>query len=599
MRVRPTRLRPARRRAGAAILATAVLSGGLVAATTTTTSAAPVNTTVQLSCGGRDAATNATLAGASGILGSDKIAVTLVVTGGDVPDTAGLDQEINAAFNWTATMGQDLIDKAAALIPALTVTNINVTQLVRGPATPTEFGKAVPGPITINPQVGVPANLPIGTVGDTITTTSGGIITYRVGAVTLDAGLSVAGATLSLKLACSVQGSNLISKTTVRDPDAPLFNPEVVTLTADAGQTVTKDLLGEVITPGKTPLMPETLKITEQPAAGSASITNGIFSYTAPAEPGTYSTTVEICGVPKEESGAPGIDEVQEVSLGENWSGDGILAPRPVAFSLKVGEEQTDLIWTARHNISDFLFPLPLGGTTPTPQNWAPSDRAGLVNEYALLTTYQAPTAAQVKGAIERLPSIGAGNVEVTEVKDGPNPNKVTGFLVTFVGDKAEQDVPDISLGQWYTVPPQEVFDQISAAMASLSGSLGGGGGEATPPRFASLAEANAYIGANLFSLTEKDWDDWGEAFKAELIAGLTSAVPEILAWITGLFPAKPMLTTIEQGEAPVPPAPLCAQGIIDVTVTEVASVTETPPAGPEVGGVTDTRGGAGIGFVG
>ncbi len=599
MRVRPTRLRPARRRAGAAILATAVLSGGLVAATTTTTGAAPVNTTVQLSCGGRDAATNATLAGAAGILGSDKVGVTLVVSGGDVPETAGLDQEIDAAFNWTATMGQELIDKAAALIPALTVTNINVTQLVRGPATPTEFTKSVPGPITIAPKVGVPANLPIGTVGDKITTTSGGIITYRVGAVTLDAGLSVAGATLSLKLACSVQGSNLISKTTVRDPDAPLFNPEVVTLEADAGQTVTKDLLGEVITPGKTPLMPESLKITEQPAAGSASITNGVFSFTAPAEPGTYSTTVEICGMPKEESGTPGIDEVQEVSLGANWSGDGILAPRPVAFSLKVGEEETGLIWTARHNISDLLFPLPLGGTTPTPQNWAPSDRAGLVNDYALFTTYQAPTAAQIQGAIERLPGIGAGNVVVTELKDGPNPDVVTGFHTTFVGDKAAQDVPDISLGQWYTVPPQEVFDQISAAIAALSGSLGGGEGEPTPPRFASLAEANAYIGANLFTLTEQDWADWGAALTAELIAGVTSAVPEILAWITGLFPAKPMLTTIEQGEAPVPPAPLCAQGIIDVTVAEVASETETPPAGPEVGGVTDTRGGAGIGFVG
>lgn len=600
MRVRPTRLRPARRRAGAAILATAVLSGGLVAATTTTTSAAPVNTTIPLSCGGRDAATNATLAGAAGILGSDKVGVTLVVTGGDVPETAGLDQEINAGFNWTATMGQQLIDKAAALIPALTVTNISVTQLVRGPATPNEFSKTVAGPITIAPKVGVPANLPIGSVGGPITTTSGGIITYRVGAVTLDAGLSVAGANLGLKLTCSVQGSNLIAKTTVRDPDAPLFTPEVVTLEANPGQTVTKDLLGEVITPGKTPLMPESLAITEQPAAGSASITNGVFSFTAPAEAGTYSTTVEVCGMPKEESGTPGIDEVQEVSLGANWSGDGILAPRPVAFSLKVGEEETGLIWTARHNVSDLLWPLPLGGTTPTPQNWAPADRAGLVNDYALFTTYRAPTTAQIQGAIERLPGIGAGNVEVTEIKAGPNPNVVTGFNVTFVGDKAAQDVPDITLGQWYTVPPQEVFDQISAAMATLSGSLGGGDEDPTPPRFASLAEANAYIGANLLTLTEQDWADWGDALTAELIAGLTSAVPEILAWITGLFPAKPMLTTVDQGEAPVPPAPLCAQGIIDVTVTEVAGeVVVTPVEEPQVGGTSDTRGGAPIGFVG
>ncbi len=580
-------------------MATALLSGGLVAVSATNSGAAPVNTTIALSCGGADAASSGILDTAAGILGSNRLPVNLVISGGDIPDTAGLDQEINAAFDWTATMGQDLIDKAAALIPSLTISNVSVQQVVRGPATPTEFTKTVPGPINITPRVGVPASLPFGTVGGPITTTAGGIVTYRVGAVTLGAGLSLAGATINLKLNCAVQGSNLIAKTTVRDPDAPIFNPEVVTLEANAGETVTKDLLGEVITPGKTPLMNETLKIVEQPAGGSASITDGVFSFTAPAEAGTYSTTVEICGAPKAESGTPGVNELQELTVGENWSGQGILAPRPVAFSLNVGDEETDLIWTARHNVSDLLFPLPLGGRVPTADNWAPADRAGIVGDYALFTTYRAPTAAQIQGAIERLPNVGAGNVAVTAVDDGPNPAVVTGFDIEFVGALGEQDVPDISLGQWYAVPPQEILDRISAVVTSLSGSLGGDG-EAPAPRWATLAEANAYIGANLLSLTPQDWEDWGETLKAELISGITSAIPEILAWLNGLFPSKPMFATLEQGEAPVPPAPLCAQGIIDVTVTEVQSATTVPPgSGTQVGGTTDSRGGAGIGFVG
>ena len=259
MRVRSTRRPSARRRTGAAIVATAVVSMLLVVATSgTTTSAAPVNATIATSCTGRDKATNDTLALAKGLIGSDRVAVNLLVTGGDVPETAGLEQDINAAFNWAATMDQNLIDQAAALIPSITVSNINATQQVKGPASEDTFTGSNAGPVNIVPKAGVPAQLPIGTIGGTVTTTGGGIITYRVGALTLDVKLSVTGVgDFDLKLTCEVQGSNIIAKTTVRDPDAPVFNPEVVQLDADANETVSVDLLGDVITPGKTPLLPE------------------------------------------------------------------------------------------------------------------------------------------------------------------------------------------------------------------------------------------------------------------------------------------------------------------------------------------------------
>ena len=52
------------------------------------------------------------------------------------------------------------------------------------------------------------------------------------------------------------------------------------------------------------------------------------------------------------------------------------------------------------------------------------------------------------------------------------------------------------------------------------------------------------------------------------------------------------------QGEAAEPPQPLCAQGIIDVTVTEVAgeSVTTGGGSGAAVAGTSTSKG---IGFVG
>lgn len=625
MRVRSTRRSATTRRTGAAILATAMVSMLLVVATSgTTTSAAPVNATIPTSCTGRDKATNDTLALAKGLIGSDRVAVNLVVTGGDVPETTGLEQDINAAFNWAATMDQNLINQAAALIPSITVSNINAVQQVKGPASADEFTGSNPGPVTISPQAGVPAQLPIGTVGGTVTTTGGGIITYRVAALTLDVKLSVNGAgDFDLKLTCEVQGSNIIAKTTVRDPDAPVFDPEIVRLSTEAGGTASVDLLGDVISPGKTPLLPESLKIVEQPSAGTASISNGVFNFTAPATGGTYSTTVEICGAPKSEAGTPGVNETQLLTLGDNWTavgtGGGLpivgqgLNPRPVAFTLKVGEEETALIWTAEHALLPGLIALPLDGKVPTAANWAPETSEGLVNKYAVETRYKGVSPATVQAALEALPSVGAGNVQVTGLDiDGnatTSPSKITKLSVTYVGAKGEQDIPSITLGQWYTVPPQEVLDRISATISSLAGSLGAEDPDAPPPsEFEALLDTldpnsaadqktaddamGAKILASITSGTPVPQADWTAYILFKLNIG--ALIPQLTTFLNSLFPQKIAASTVEQGEAPTPPQPLCAQGIVEVTVTEVAAATAVN--GAQVSGTNDT---AGIGFVG
>lgn len=607
MRDQARRRPPSRRRTGAAILATALVSLVLVAANSaTTTSAAPVSTTINTSCGARDndPDTVNALNQAALLIGSNRLALQLRITANNIPESAGLDEEIDARFNVAATLDQALIDGAAALIPQIPVSNIGGTLLVNGPSSVPSFPVSAPNTV-VRPVAGQPANVPLGTVGGPITTTGGGIITYRVGSVQFDSSLSIGAPinlTFNLKLRCTVQGSNLIARTTVRDPDAPVFNPEVVAVQAAAGETVTVDLLGDVITEGKTPLLPETLEIVGPPAAGSASISGGVFSFTAPNEPGVYSTTVQVCGAPKPDSGLPGVTEEQVIRLGANWagSGSGGLSARPVAFSIKVGDSgETPLIWTVNGRQKPLLL------AQPTPENWAPENRAGEVGNYALLTTYLRPTAAQVRAALEAVPAIGAGNVEVTEVLD--ESGRLTGFSIRYINERAEQDMPNLSLGQWYAVPPQEVLDRLSALAAELGGGgdEDGEGGEAPPGPFDGLdpsnpADRNAAdkIITDEFAAGRLPSPELWEAYlNFRLVQPILAAVPEILAFITSLFPAKVEAESTTEGESPTPPQPLCAQGIIDVTVAEVAEETEVPPGTPaQVGGTSQEQG---IGFVG
>ncbi|MCB1256018.1 MAG: hypothetical protein KDB26_02885 [Microthrixaceae bacterium] len=617
-----------RRKTGGVLLATtALVSTVLVSATAGVSGAEPVSTKVPVVCVGADAKTQETLNLAKALIGTDKIYVDVNASAADIPTTAGIDDEINAQFKWAGTMDQGLIDKAAGLGLALKISNIKSSMSVRGPSSVDAF-QATGTDSTIAPVAGQPAALNLGTIGGPLTTTGGGIVTYRVAGVTLTAALSFSGQNFVLNLTCSPTGSNLIAKTSVKDPNAPTFNPEVYKVNVAAGGTVSVDLLNDVIKAGKTPLMADSLKIVESPSAGTATLTDGVLTFTAPTAAGTYSTTVEICGEPNADSGIPGVNEVQKLQLGDNWS-DGLLGPRPVGFTLKVGDKETDVIWTAQHILGPVLMPLPLNGVKPTSENWAPADSAGLVNDYLFGINYVAPTAGQVRSALEALPNIGAGNIEVTDLHENEaNPGAVTGFAIKFVNDLAEQDVPQVELDDWFSVPPQEVLDRIGEAVAGIAGNIGGDDeGPANPIVTAADAarqaahdaaiangksedeakaagdeaarnKANEILGNRILesvtggpAVSDEEWSGWAEVV---IINPIMDSVPAIIAWINSLFPKKVILSTTVAGEAPIPPEPLCSQGIIDVTVEGAAALpsTETPNGNqPAVEGKNEDRG--------
>lgn len=603
-----------RRRTGGVLLAvTALVSTILVSTTAGVSGADPVSTKIPMVCVGADSKTTETLNLAKALIGSDKVFVDLTAAANDIPTNAGLEEEIDATFQWSGTMDQNLIDKSAGLNLALAISNIKSVMSVRGPADVDRFDGTGTN-TNISPVAGKPAVLNIGKIGGAINTTAGGIITYRVAGVTLTAALSLSGQNFVLNLTCSPVGSNLIAKTAVKDPDAPVFNPEVVQRQADAGETVTVDM-NEVIMPGKTPLIPDSVRIVEAPGGGTATIEDGILTFQAPSADGTYSITVEACGEPKAEAGMPGVNEVQNLLIGDNWVG-GLLGPRPVGFTLKFGDEETRVIWTASTVLGPILDPLPRGGIMPNSNDWAPADRAGQVNDYLFGIDYEPTNPAAVQAALEALPSIGAGNVKVTQSADN---SKV--FDIEFIGDLAEQDVPQVELAGWFAVPPQEILDRIGEAVAGIAGSLGGDEDADTSvadglnaaagiaPGDASsvkIQKANDYMGNRILeaigggaAVSDAEWDWW---FGIVILDPLMDAVPAILEWLNSLFPKKVVMSTATAGEAPIPPEPLCAQGLVEIVVQGTAVDSDTDdngspsPDSPSVKGTGEERG---VGFTG
>jgi len=588
------------RTAGGVILATSLLALGLVTAATSSSGAAPVSTEIEALCAGADAPSLATLNNFAGILGGNTIPVTLTATAPDIPESAAIGDKINAQFNWTGQLSQKLIDTAAGLGASIDAENISAQMTIKGPSDIASFSATAPN-LTVVPAVGVPSVLSLGAIGGEITTTGGGIITYRVASVSFTTKLLAAGIPVVLNISCAPIGSNLITKTSVKDPDAPTFTPEIIPLATTAGGVATVDLLGgtpPIITPGKTPLIPESLKIVEAPTAGEATITNGVFSFTAPAQDGTYSTTVEICGVPKEDAGAPGVSEIQNLVLGDNWAPIGSygLDKRPIAFSLKFGGEETPLIWASDN----------LGSPEPTPENWAPATGPGQVGRYADLffgrSVYRGITAAQVQSALEGLPNVGAGNVEVVAEKNNADrPNLVTNFKINYQGALAEQDVPALSLGQWYSVLPQEALTRINESVQALipaPATTVPGAPEPVDPLGGRTGQAlNDFIVERI--VTGTFTPEISAAFvKVVIIDPITAAAPALIAAINGLFPKviDPVAVPVVGGESPTKAEPLCSQGIIDVTVTAGVLGISIENTGTQVAGTNDTQG---LGFVG
>jgi len=527
--------------------------------------AAPVSKSVAGTCTGADAAT----LGLLNTLGGASLAVDFRIDG-DVPKTLEPGQTgASASFTWSVTLDQALVNKAAGFgVKNLGITKTKLNVAVSGP-TSTRAVDGSPADASLALSPGVPSILtrgpftaPLENVGDS------GVINYTVSNISFTIGVALAGKAIDLNIVCSAPA--LIASSPIKVPGAPDIT-QPIEVKGAAGAAVPIDVVGQFTKAGVTPLVPGTLKAIDGPAA----VRDGKLVITAGGAGTATSATFEVCGEPvKIANQQAGTNEVQRLTLDPNVD----TFKKSIGFSLKAGDVETNPIWTAELGFVGFLGGLSLGNTFPS--NWTNE-----ANTYATGTQYLAPSAATIQAALESLPGIGAGNVVVTKVAGVNRPT----YNLAFAGALAEKDVPEIKIGRYLSVFPQENLD----ALIALAGSLGGSSSTdsstttTTIPDGLTIDQYIERLKAEVGDLIAAgDINAAGDKLAQVLQISLTNSlaninVQEVIASINNLFPEKPKVETTTPGTEPVPAQfqNLCAQGSATVVVDAVKpAVTPAPP---------------------
>lgn len=562
-------------------------------------------------CTGADAPTTNTLAALGGALAAP---VTVKVDGPQFvePGQTGVPFSINMSL----ALDAKTVDTVAAISPSLKVSNVKAPLAVSGPTATTAINASIPDQ-TLTLTAGKPFTAAFPAIkGQLDDIGNSGLIKITTSSLTFSITLTKGPLTDPLNLKCST-GSTLASI-----PVKVAGSPDIVQpIEVDAveGQPVTVDVLGEHVTNGKTKdgveqqVDPSTLKIVD----GDAQIVNGQVVATGPAAGTTADVTFEVCaGTIKISDADPGTSEVQEVRLFHDPDSQALKREIGSRFAFD-GESADKVVWSM-----DFPGSFPFF-TEPNPPKVEELEEGQETwwQQHAIeyfLNPHVFPTAAEMQAGLESIPTIGAGNVKVTQgelVSNGAGnvPEDVTlkgsmGYMpytVEFTGDLANKALDQISVANLYSFLPSE----IKTALLGLAGELGGDGegepgdgepGEEPTPIPDGLT-AKEYVD-QLFALagqygTNGDVVKWLEtlqlAFKVmgENIADLID-VAEVTALLNDIFQPAAAIVTPVQGEDPTPEEfqELCSQGIITVQSASVEGATATDGTGGQptnVGGAT------------
>ena len=531
------------------------------------TSAAPQTKTLTGSCSGADAASAGLLAAFGGTLN-----MPFQITS-DVP--AQLDPEADdqpISFTWSVTLAASVTSQVAAIDPSLTIKDITLDMGVTGP-TETKVVEGRPAPLNVNVTAGQPATFAMGPFAGQLTGIGkGGVIKYSPKAIGLTISIDIGGKATDVKVNCAAAGTAAI--TSIKIPGSPDIK-QPIELEGTANSSVTVDVLGEYVTPGKDengkemPVKPETLKVVD----GPGQVTDGKVVVNTGAAGTTSSVTFEVCS-----GELPGTDEVQTLTLDTT----GETLKKGVAFTLKYGEEVTAPI----NMIDENSLPVILN---PGLLNIPTNDWMNNANNY-FLVGFQLPAPGDIQSALERLPSIGGGGVVVTAVQGKPGT-----YDIKFVGKNGQKDVDSLAIDHYYSVFPQEALAGIIDAAKGL---LGGGGGEGPtttttlPGGAADLDGAIAWLTAqiNAEPIFSPRWQElFGQRASLEMKKAMANIdVNAAIAMLTGLFSTPPNAVTTTAGEAPIG---ICSQGIIDVAVPAAAptAVAGASTPGADVAGANQT----------
>lgn len=518
-------------------------------------------------------------------LGDSKSTLGMLPGGG-----SGLSLDVNVTTTVPAVVKQgsgpfDARFDLTVTLPASVVSSAKLLGLSTVPVNNATFGVQFTGAATGKLSTTVPTqtvNLeaPVVSVNQTITGTvtpdGSGLIIYRPDAARLSIVINRTIGSLEVRtLTVQCAASGLLGTTLVQVPGAPVVDPPIITATGEVGANTLDLLGGGYIRPDEgNPVLPETLATTGSPTpGGTATVEGGVLTFNAPAG-GDYEIPLQVCAAPKETEAKPGISEVQQMVLGDynvydntfkTFIGDvaRALNPHPLGFTLEFEGQKTRVIGTSFGN-----------------QWWNQNVPTPLTTDWVqwINSSFRAPSAATIQAELERLPNIGAGNVTVTG--GGTEP-----YVISFVGALADKDVGQVTISDWWSHLPSEGLDALLAAAGGL------GGGDDDGPALPTWEQLNNQLltGAITF-------DQWtvtaGDLIRKQLMDSLPP-IPDLVADVTSLFPSKPLLNTVTQGEDAIPAGDtgeLCTPFVVRYSIggSGVAGAGEgrTPTGqGPRVAG--------------
>lgn len=476
----------------------------------------------------------------------------------------------SSTFTYTISLPDSLMKSAKDLLGVSTIQvkdatfGVNVTG-----AANTTLSNTTP---SIDVSIATTPVVVTQSVTGTIDPSGSGLIYYRPAPARLSivvngtvAGMANIG---TITVECSASG--LLGSTAVRPPGSPIINPNPIVRSAAPGERVTVNLNdGSLVTPDQgNPIVWESVKIAGTPAAGTASVANGVLIFDAPAANGSYDVTFEVCGLPRVVEGAPGVNEIQTINFADKTYVGSNLNTHPMWFTLKFdGQETAPIVTSYVQPIFEWMPPVALN----------PRDEADR-NTHILFGYFVPPTPAQIQAALEALPNVEPGDIVVS---GGPaRPSDLSNpYTFTFGGALAGADVAQVEVGTWNTWLPNEGLAAILEAAKGID--VGGGDAPVPPTPDESLQQlTNGAIDFGTF------WEQiWARAFH-DLIAGID--IQGLLDSVTALFPKTPIARTVTTGEVPIADSntgPLCSQGVLQVVVTgaavEVQGVSQQSNSAP------------------
>lgn len=573
----------------------AAVAGALVATvfafSTGAPQAAPQSKTLTASCAGADPASQDLLKAFGGTLNLP------FTVSSDVPATLepeAPDQPIS--FTWGVTIDAKTTSAVAAVSPSLLIKDVSLDIGVTGPTATTEvLGR--PAPVTLAITAGQPATINQGPFAGTLTKIGkGGLIKYSAKKVALTISLTISGKATDVKVECAAPGT--VATTSIKIPGSPDIK-QPIELEGTPDSTVSVDVLGQYVTPTADekgtvhPVDPASLKVLD----GPGQISNGQVVVSTGAAGTTSSVTFEVCsgslpgvnavqslqidpsillGPPKTgEDGKP-IPGTEEPVLDKDGKTQTNMVKKSVGLTLKFGDQETPVIWTVPKSVRDAN-----PGKFQKPENWADTYNSDMIF-WIFFVPFQQPDPADIQAALESLPSIGAGGVKVTNVPVS-DPKKPVQYNIEFTGKNGQKDVPNLTIGSYYSVFPQE---HLQAIIDAAKGMLGGGGDDGPtttttlPGGAQTVDEAIDFlIGQIKDALLALDFEkakelaaQLGPLLKDKALGSIP--VDQVISALTGIFTTPPSVATVTAGEDPVG---MCSQGVIDVSVPAPPPPTVSP----------------------